>query len=135
MEWRKLCIFENMSRPSNLRQQRFSAEMKRVLSDIVKEAAEEIPELANILIEVSDVRVTPDLQQVRAYILAVPAEKLEFVVRLLNQYQKPIRHRLSQRIRHHVRIMPSVQFFVDQVELSARRVEEILRKLPPPGKE
>ncbi|MCS6789897.1 MAG: ribosome-binding factor A [Bacteroidia bacterium] len=124
-----------MSRPSNLRQQRFSAEMKRVLSDIVKEAAEEIPELANILIEVSDVRVTPDLQQVRAYILAVPAEKLEFVVRLLNQYQKPIRHRLSQRIRHHVRIMPSVQFFVDQVELSARRVEEILRKLPPPGKE
>lgn len=128
-------IFEYMARPPNLRQQRFSAEMKRMLSDIVKEATEEIPELAGILVEVSDVRVTSDLQQIRAYILAVPSEKLEFVVRLLNQYQKQIRYRLSQRIRHNVRVMPSVQFFVDQVELNARRVEEILRNLPPPAKE
>ncbi|MEN3040312.1 MAG: ribosome-binding factor A [Bacteroidia bacterium] len=124
-----------MARPPNLRQQRFAAEMKRVLSDIIREASDEIPELAGYLIEVSDIRVTADLQQIRAYILVSPPEKQEFVVRLLNQYQKAIRYRLAQQIRNQVKVMPTVQFFTDEVELRARRIEEILRNLPPPAKD
>ncbi len=124
-----------MARPPNLRQQRFAAEMKRILSDIVREAGEELPELHGMLVEVSDVRVTADLQQVRVYLLVSPTEKQDFVVRLLNQHQKTIRYRLAQQIRHQVKVMPTVQFFVDEVELRARRVEEILRNLPPPGRD
>lgn len=124
-----------MARPPNLRQQRFAAEVKRILSDIVREAVEELPELNGLLVELSDVRVTADLQQVRAYLLVSPGQKQEFVVRLLNQHQKTIRYRLSQRIRNQVKVMPTVQFFVDEVELRARRVEEILKNLPPPAKD
>lgn len=124
-----------MARPPNLRQQRFAAEMKRILSDIVREASDELPELQGILVEVSDVRVTSDLQQVRGYLLVSPKEKQSFTVRLLNQHQKTIRYRLAQQIRHQVKVMPTVQFFADEVELRARRVEEILKNLPPPGRD
>lgn len=125
-----------MSRPPNLRQQRFASEVKRILGDILHEAAAEVPELADItLLEVSDVRVTPDLQQVRAYVLVTPKEKMDFVVRLLNQYHREFRHHLAQRIRHLVKVMPTLQFFADEVELRARRIEEILRNLPPPAKD
>ncbi|MCS6894916.1 MAG: ribosome-binding factor A [Bacteroidia bacterium] len=124
-----------MARPPNLRQQRFAAEVKRLLSDIVREAVEELPELSGCLVEVSDIRVTADLQQVRAYLLVSPSDKQNFVVRLLNQHQKTIRYRLSQQIRNQVKVMPTVQFFADEVELRARRVEEILKNLPPPAKD
>lgn len=125
-----------MSRPPNLRQQRFANEVKRILGDILHEAASEMPELADItLLEISDVRVTPDLQQVRAYVLVTPKEKMDFVVRLLNQYHREFRHHLAQRIRHLVKVMPTLQFFADEVELRARRIEEILRNLPPPAKD
>lgn len=124
-----------MARPPNLRQQRFAAEMKRILSDIVREAGDELPELQGMLVEVSDVRVTSDLQQIRAYLLVSPGEKQGFVVRLLNQHQKTIRYRLAQQIRNQVKVMPTVQFFADEVELRARRVEEILKNLPPPGRD
>lgn len=124
-----------MARPPNLRQQRFAGEVKQYLADILREAADSLPELAGVLVEVSDVRVTADLQQVRAYLLISPKDKTAFVVRLLNQHQKTLRYHLAQRIRHLVKVMPTVQFFADEVELRARRVEEILRNLPPPGRE
>ncbi len=123
-----------MKRPTNLRQQRFAAEVKRILSDVLREATEQLPELQNLLVELSDVRVTADLQQVRAYVLISPTEKMPFVVRLLNQHQRTIRYQLAQRIRHLVKVMPTVQFFADEVELRARRVDEILRELPPAEK-
>mgnify|MGYP000280092094 CR=1 FL=1 len=124
-----------MARPPNLRQQRFAAEIKQYIADILHEAADEIPSLGEVLWDITDVRVTPDLQQVRVYLLVSPPEKMDFVVRLLNQHQKAMRYRLAQRIRHLVKVMPTVQFFVDEVELRARRIEEVLRNLPPPAKE
>lgn len=122
-----------MKRPPNLRQQRFAAEIKRILGDVLREATDQLPELQGLLLELSDVRVTADLQQVRAYILVSPTDKMPFVVRLLNQHQRTLRYQLAQRIRHLVKVMPTVQFFPDEVELKARRVDEILRSLPPTG--
>lgn len=124
-----------MARPPNLRQQRLAAEIKQYIADILREAADELPPLSEGLWDVTDVRLTPDLQQVRVYLLVSPQEKTDFIVRLLNQHQKMIRYRLAQRIRHLVKVMPTVQFFTDEVELRARRIEEVLRNLPPPAKE
>ncbi len=120
-----------MARPKNLRQQRLAGEIHQYLADILRTFSEEVPEMQGIFIELTDVRLTPDLQQVRGYILTVPADKVEYTVRLLNQYQKELRYALAQRIRHFVKVMPTVQFFLDETEIRARRIEELLRKLPP----
>jgi ribosome-binding factor A len=122
-----------MARPKNLRQQRLGGEIQQYLADILRSFAEEAPELNGILIELTEVRLTPDLQQVRAYLLTIPAEKLEYTVRFLNQYHKELRYALAQRIRHFVKVMPTIQFFPDETELKARRIEELLQKLPPPA--
>ncbi len=123
----------DMARPKNLRQQRLGNEIRQYLADILRNFAEEVPELNGILIELTDVRLTPDLQQVRAYILTVPAERVEYCVRFLSQHQKELRYALAQQIRHFVKVMPTIQFFPDETELKARRIEELLQKLPPPA--
>ncbi len=120
-----------MARPKNLRQQRLGNEIRQYLADILRTFGEENAELNGLLIELTDVRLTPDLQQVRAYILTVPAEKVDYCVRLLNQHHKELRYALAQKIRHFVKVMPTVQFFPDETEIKARRIEELLQKLPP----
>jgi len=122
-----------MARPKNLRQQRLGNEIRQYLADILRTFSEEIPEFNGILVELTDVKLTADLQQVRAYILTVPAEKVEYCVRLLNQHHKELRYALAQQIRHFVKVMPTIQFFPDETEIKARRIEEILQKLPPPS--
>mgnify|MGYP001026931493 CR=1 FL=1 len=122
-----------VARPKNLRQQRLGNEIRQYLADILRNFAEEVAELNGILIELTDVRLTPDLQQVRAYILTVPTDKVDYCVRFLNHHQKELRHALAQQIRHFVKVMPTIQFFPDETEIKARRIEELLQKLPPPA--
>lgn len=122
-----------MAAPKNLRQQRFTAEMKIYLSQVVQEFIEqaeaEIDDLKGILVTLSDVRVSADLQNVRGYLLTTPTEKVHYVTRLLNAHEKNIRHALAQRIRYLVRVMPKVTFFPDETELRARRIDEILSQI------
>ncbi len=121
--------------PKNLRQQRLSGEIHKYLADILRTFAEQVPDLKDVLIELTEVRLTPDLQQVRAYILTYSSDRAAFIVRLLRQYQKEIRYALSQQIRHLVKVMPTVHFYVDETQLHARRIEEVLKKLPPASEE
>lgn len=119
----------------NLRQQRLAGEIHKYLADILRTFGEQVPEVKATLIELTEVRLTPDLQQVRAYILTYPSERVGFIVRLLDQYRKEIRYALAQQIRHLVKVMPTVQFYVDETQLRARRIEELLKKLPPASEE
>ncbi len=54
-----------MARPKNLRQQRLAGEIHQYLADILRTFSEETPEMQGIFIELTDDRLTPDLQQVR----------------------------------------------------------------------
>lgn len=62
---------------------------------------------------VSTVRVSPDLGIAKAYLSVFPSEKGNEVVEHLNTNIKAIRFELGNRVRHQLRIIPEIRFYID----------------------
>ena len=69
--------------------------------------------MPGILISVSAVRISPDMSVARAYLSIFPSEKSEEIVKNINGNMKSIRFELGTRVRHQLRIIPELKFFVD----------------------
>ncbi len=68
---------------------------------------------SGILISVSVVRISPDLSVARVYLSIFPSEKAEEICKNINDNQKSIRFELGTRVRHQLRIIPELKFFID----------------------
>ncbi|MBN2486558.1 MAG: 30S ribosome-binding factor RbfA [Bacteroidales bacterium] len=68
---------------------------------------------AGKMLTVTRVRLTPDLGLAKAYISVFPSEASQAVVDMLNENVSKVRNELGQRIRHQVRKIPELKFFLD----------------------
>ena len=66
-----------------------------------------------VLVSVSAVRISPDMSIVRAYLSVFPSNRAEEIVKNINNNTKAIRFELGSRVRHQLRIIPELKFFVD----------------------
>ncbi len=67
-----------------------------------------------VLVSVSAVRISPDMSIARVYLSVFPSErKPEEIVKNINDNMKSIRYELGTRVRHQLRIIPELKFFVD----------------------
>ena len=92
------------------RQNKISRLIQKELSDILLKLAKET---RGIMVSVSVVRVSPDLGIAKAYLSVFPSEKGNEVVNHLNENIKAIRFELGNRVRHQLRIIPEVRFYID----------------------
>ena len=67
----------------------------------------------NILITVTIVRISPDLSQAKIYLSLFPPDKSENILPNINQNSKQIRFKLAKRVRHQLRAVPELTFFLD----------------------
>ncbi len=65
------------------------------------------------MITVTTVRVSPDLGVAKVYLSIFPSTNKDEVFALVKQNTKAIRHELAQRIKNQMRIVPELQFFID----------------------
>ena len=108
------------------RQKKFAREIQRELSQVLHEEVE-VP--AKILISLNHVSVSPDLQQVKAYITCIPETKLKEVLVFLKEENKKIRFVLANRIKNLVRSMPTLVFFEDDTMQRARELDELFEEI------
>lgn len=80
-----------------------------------------------VLISVSGVRVTPDLSIARAYLSIFPNNQRDELIENINANNKAIRFDLGQRVRHQLRIIPELEFYIDDSLDYAERIEELLK--------
>ena len=80
------------------------------------------------LVSVSAVRISPDMSIARVYLSVFPSEKAEEMVKNINNNMKSIRYELGTRVRHQLRIIPELKFFVDDSLDYAERIDELLKK-------
>ena len=92
------------------RQNKIARLLQKELSDIFLLQTKSMP---GILISVSAVRISPDMSVARAYLSIFPSEKSEEIVKNINGNMKSIRFELGTRVRHQLRIIPELKFFVD----------------------
>jgi ribosome-binding factor A len=81
-----------------------------------------------VLVSVTSVRVSPDLSIARAYISVFPSERGAAIVKNLTGNMRSIRFELGGRLRHQLRIIPELKFFVDDSLDYLDRIDELLKE-------
>ncbi len=80
-----------------------------------------------VLVSVTTVRISPDLSIARAYLSVFPSEKAEEIVANINNNMRSVRYELGTRVRHQLRIIPELKFFVDDSLDYAAHIDDLLK--------
>ena len=80
------------------------------------------------MVSVSAVRVSPDLGISKAYLSVFPSEKGAEVVNHLNENVKAIRFELGNRVRHQLRIIPEIRFYIDDSLDYIDNIDKLLKE-------
>lgn len=92
------------------RQAKISRLIQKELSEIFRR---QTAKMQGVLVSVSAVRVSPDLSIARAYLSVFPSAKAAEVIESVNKSAKTIRYELAQIVRHQLRKIPELTFFLD----------------------
>ena len=106
------------------RQNKISRLLQKELSEIFLFQTKAMP---GILISVSAVRISPDMRIARVYLSVFPSEKAEEMVKNINENMKSIRFELGTRVRHQLRIIPELKFFVDDSLDYIEKIDSLLK--------
>ena len=107
------------------RQNKISRLIQKELSEIF---LLQTKSMNGVLVSVSAVRISPDMSIARVYLSVFPSERSQEIVKNINDNMKSIRYELGTRVRHQVRIIPWLKFFVDDSLDYAERIDELLKK-------
>ena len=107
------------------RQNKISRLIQKELSEIV---LLQTKSMNGVLVSVSAVRISPDMSIARVYLSVFPSERSQEIVKNINDNMKSIRYELGTRVRHQLRIIPELKFFVDDSLDYAERIDELLKK-------
>ncbi len=106
------------------RQNKIARLIQKELSDIF---LRETKSMNGVLISVSAVRISPDMSIVRAYLSIFPSNKGNEILENINKNSKAIRFELGNRVRHQLRIIPELRFFIDDSLDYLEKIDELLK--------
>lgn len=116
------------------RQQKFARQIQKDLSDIFQKELQN--DFGGAFVTITQVRMSPDLGLARVYVSFLLAKDKEATLNEIREKGRFIRNALSQRIRHQVRIIPELTFFLDDTAEYASQMEALFAKIEiPPLKE
>ena len=105
------------------RQNKIARLIQKELSEIFLLQTKSMP---GVLVSVSIVRISPDMSYARVYLSVFPSDRSEEIVKNINANMKSIRFELGNRVRHQLRIIPELKFFVDDSLDYAEKIDEIM---------
>lgn len=81
-----------------------------------------------VLITVTEVRVTPDLSLARVFLSIFPADKQAELMPLVQANAKNLRFELGNRVRHQLRVVPELEFRLDESLDKLEHIDELLKQ-------
>lgn len=96
---------------STTRQNKIERLLQRDLGDIFQKGTSSL--FKNKMITVTQVRISPDLSVARVYVSLFPVEDKKEFINYINSIEGQIRFDLGKRVRHQLRKIPKLTFFVD----------------------
>lgn len=82
-------------------------------------------------VTISGVKLTPDLQLARIFISIYNVSDKASVLKMINQQMHWIKKSLYQQIRHQMRVMPELEFHLDDTLDEVQKMEELFKKINP----
>ena len=80
-----------------------------------------------VIVSVSTVRISPDLSVARVYLSIFPSNKAEELIKNVNANMKAVRYELGTRVRHQLRIIPELKFFIDDSLDYIEKIDALLK--------
>jgi len=108
----------------NTRQQKIARLIQKDLSDIFLRYARS---LHGTLISVSEVRISPDLSIAHIYLSIFPQTAVAATMQQIEDDKAKIRFELGNLERHQLRIIPELNFHLDETIDKMERIDELLR--------
>ncbi|HEY9176987.1 MAG TPA: 30S ribosome-binding factor RbfA [Flavipsychrobacter sp.] len=90
------------------------------------------------MVSISKVSVTPDLLEARIFLSLYKIEKPEELIKEIESRTGELRNQLGRRVRHQLRRIPELKFFMDDTLDHVFKMEALLKSIktePKPGEE
>lgn len=108
------------------RQKKVERELQRDLAEIIRSKG--MAAFGGAMVTVSGVRISPDLAQAKVYVSVFPSAKASAVMAMLSADERKIRGELGRQVAKQLRIVPEIEFFLDDSLDYVEHIDELLRK-------
>ena len=81
------------------------------------------------MISISSVKITPDLLEARIYLSFFQVKDKDAALAKIKDRQKEIRRDLGTKVRHQLRNIPVLTFYIDDTLDYVFKIEELLKKV------
>ncbi|MFI5157991.1 MAG: 30S ribosome-binding factor RbfA [Sphingobacteriales bacterium] len=109
------------------RQQKFAGVIQEDLAAILqREGSNYLP---NTMVTITKVRVTPDLAIARVFLSFFNNTDSQLALQTIKLHASEIRYKLGSRIKDQVRIIPQLEFFIDDTSDYVDRMDKIFDKI------
>ena len=119
-------IKQTGSAPFSQRQLRVGELIKQNLGQIFLRDEAKLPTLETKNITVTEVRMSPDLKNARAYVIPLGGKDIEKAVQTLTEFSYLIRKALSKKT--DMKFLPRVSFIGDKSFDYAEKIEKLIQK-------
>lgn len=109
------------------RQQKFAGVIQQDLAAIFQREGNNY--LPNTMVTITKVRVTPDLAIARVFLSFFNSTNNSLALQTIKQHASEIRYKLGAKIKDQVRIIPQLEFFVDDTSEYVERMDKIFDKI------
>ena len=108
------------------RQQKIARQIQRDMADIFgKEAANVVK---GVMTTVTAVRVSPDFGYAKIYISIFPFDRAQATLEAVKANNWLLRKALGQRIRNQLRVVPELEFFIDDSLEYIENIDNLLKQ-------
>lgn len=109
------------------RQQKFAGVIQEDLAAILqREGSNYLP---NTMVTITKVRVTPDLAIARVFLSFFNNANSQSALQTIKLHASEIRYKLGSRIKDQVRVIPQLEFFIDDTSEYVDRMDKIFDKI------
>ena len=112
--------------PFSQRQLRVGELIKQNLGQIFLRDEAKVPSLETKNITVTEVRMSPDLKNARAYVIPLGGKNTEKAVNILTEFSHLIRKALSKKV--DMKYLPKVSFVSDKSFDYAEKIERLIKR-------
>jgi ribosome-binding factor A len=81
------------------------------------------------LVSIASVKVTPDLLEARIYISLFKAKDADAILKRIEETSHEIKRELAARVKHQLRRMPEIKYFIDDTLEQVFKLEKLFDKI------
>ena len=109
------------------RQQKFAGVIQQDLAEIFQREAMNF--LPNTLVTITKVRVTPDLAIARVFLSFFNSTDAAASLSSVKAHASEIRYKLGAKIKNQVRVVPQLEFFVDDTNDYVEKMDQLFDQI------